>query len=111
MEQAINEKIQSLNYQEYTAEIKSADAQESFGKGVIVLVTGCLTGKDDVQNKFTQSFFLAPQDKGYFVLNDVMRYVEESGIPVNPLPASGLIQNAAAPAATNEQGFTSLFSN
>ncbi|KAL5746745.1 hypothetical protein ACOSP7_023716 [Xanthoceras sorbifolium] len=76
--QAINDKILSLNYEGYTAEIKTADAQESYEKGVIVLVTGCLTGKDNVRKKFTQSFFLAPQDKGYFVLNDVFRYVEES---------------------------------
>ncbi|KAK4843077.1 hypothetical protein QYF36_003786 [Acer negundo] len=76
--QAINDKILSLKYEDYTAEIKTADAQESYEKGVIVLVTGCLTGKDNLRKKFTQSFFLAPQDKGYFVLNDIFRYVEES---------------------------------
>ena len=43
----------------------------------MVVVTGCLTGNDDLKRKFTQSFFLAPQDKGYFVLNDVFRYVDE----------------------------------
>ncbi|XP_028753779.1 ras GTPase-activating protein-binding protein 2 isoform X3 [Neltuma alba] len=75
--QAINEKILSLNYEDYTAEIKTADAQESYDKGVIVLVTGCLTGKDGVTRKFTQTFFLAPQDKGYYVLNDVFRYIED----------------------------------
>ncbi|KAF8037388.1 hypothetical protein BT93_B0327 [Corymbia citriodora subsp. variegata] len=75
--QAINEKIMSLNYKDYTVEIKTADAQESHENGVIVLVTGCLTGKDNARRKFTQTFFLAPQDKGYFVLNDVFRYVGE----------------------------------
>lgn len=25
---------------------------------------------------FSQSFFLAPQDRGYFVLNDIFRYIE-----------------------------------
>ncbi|CAL5362393.1 unnamed protein product [Camellia sinensis] len=75
---AINEKILSLDYGNYKAEIKTVDAQESYKKGVIVLVTGCLTGKDNVRKKFTETFFLAPQKKGYFVLNDVFRYVEES---------------------------------
>ncbi|CAL5441934.1 unnamed protein product [Camellia sinensis] len=75
---AINDKILSLDYGNYKAEIKTADAQESYKEGVIVLVTGCLTGKDNVRKKFTQTFFLAPQEKGYFVLNDVFRYVEES---------------------------------
>lgn len=77
--QGINEKIMSLNYEEYNFEIETVDAQHSFNDGVIVLVTGCLTGKANIQKKFTQSFFLAPQDNGgYFVLNDVFRYVSES---------------------------------
>ncbi|KAK9281962.1 hypothetical protein L1049_004871 [Liquidambar formosana] len=75
--QAINEKILSLDYGEFRAEIKTVDAQESFNGGVLVLVTGYLTGKDNVTRNFTQSFFLAPQDKGYFVLNDAFRYVED----------------------------------
>lgn len=76
--QAINEKILSLDYLKSKAEILSADAEYSYKDGVIVLVTGILTGKDDTRRKFSQAFFLAPQEKGYFVLNDVFRYVGES---------------------------------
>ncbi|KAK8663705.1 hypothetical protein V6N13_083512 [Hibiscus sabdariffa] len=75
--QGINEKILSLDYKNYKAEINTADAQKSYKEGVTVLVTGCLTGKDNLKRKFAQSFFLAPQDNGYFVLNDVLRYVED----------------------------------
>lgn len=74
--QAINDKILSLNYGDLRAEIKSVDAQESFNGGVHVLVTGYLTGKDNLVRNFCQTFFLAPQDRGYFVLNDMFRYVE-----------------------------------
>ncbi|KAA8547909.1 hypothetical protein F0562_004338 [Nyssa sinensis] len=74
----INDKICSLDYKNYKAEIETADAQDSYKDGVIVLVTGCLTGKDNLRRKFAQTFFLAPQDKGYFVLNDVFRYVEKT---------------------------------
>ncbi|KAK9055634.1 hypothetical protein SSX86_026719 [Deinandra increscens subsp. villosa] len=73
--QAINAKILSLNYGDLKAEIKFVDAQESINGGVSVLVTGYLTGMDDIQQQFAQSFFLAPQDKGYFVLNDMFRYM------------------------------------
>lgn len=76
--QAINDKILALHYGEFSAEITTVDAQESYNGGVIVLVTGYLTGKDSVRRKFSQSFFLAPQDKGYFVLNDVFRYVDDA---------------------------------
>lgn len=74
----INAKILSLNYNDFKAEIKSVDSQESLNGGVNVLVTGYLTGKDNVLQNFTQSFFLAPQDKGYFVLNDIFRYIENA---------------------------------
>lgn len=75
---AINEKILSLGYGQVRAEIVTVDSQESYKGGVLVLVTGYLNGNDNLRQKFTQSFFLAPQDKGYFVLNDVFRYVDDS---------------------------------
>ncbi|KAJ8567135.1 hypothetical protein K7X08_019343 [Anisodus acutangulus] len=70
-ELSINDMICSLGYKNYKAEIKTADAQQSYKDGVIVLVTG----KDNIRKQFTQTFFLAPQDKGYFVLNDVLRLI------------------------------------
>ncbi|KAI3742064.1 hypothetical protein L1987_59744 [Smallanthus sonchifolius] len=89
----INSKILSLNYGVFKAEIKSVDAQESLEGGVSVLVTGYLTGTDNIQQQFTQSFFLAPQDKGYFVLNDMFRYMnivnhhEEDHVPIEDVVA------------------------
>lgn len=76
VDKAIDEKILSLEFKDYRAEIKTVDAQESYSGGVLVLVTGYLTGKDNIKRNFTQTFFLAPQEKGYFVLNDMFRYVE-----------------------------------
>ncbi|KAA8529327.1 hypothetical protein F0562_033874 [Nyssa sinensis] len=45
--QGINNKIRSFDLKDYKTEILTADAQESCNKGVVVLVTGCLTGKDN----------------------------------------------------------------
>ena len=53
------------------------DVQNSFNGGIFILVTGYLTGKDSLRRKFTQTFFPAPQDKDYFVLNDAFRYVDD----------------------------------
>ncbi|KAK8943492.1 hypothetical protein KSP40_PGU001492 [Platanthera guangdongensis] len=75
--QAINEKILSMDYTDYRAQIKTVDAQKSLNGGVLVLVTGYLFGKDNVKRDFAQTFFLATQVKGYYVLNDIFRYVEE----------------------------------
>ncbi|XP_050226281.1 nuclear transport factor 2-like [Mercurialis annua] len=87
--QGINEKILSLNFKDYKAEIKTADAQTSYNNGVTVLVTGCLMGKDSLKRRFAQSFFLAPQNVGYFVLNDVFRYAEDSE-PLENHPVNGI---------------------
>ena len=64
-------------------------------------MTGCLTGKDNMRRKFTQTFFLAPQDKGYYVFNDVFRYVDESksdavsdvATVADDIPSSSLTQH------------------
>ncbi|CAI0463142.1 unnamed protein product [Linum tenue] len=78
----INQMILSLEYKDCEVQILTADSQKSFGDGVIVLVTGFLTAKDGLKRKFTQLFFLAPQDTaGFFVLNDVLRYVDEEEFP------------------------------
>ncbi|XP_051131968.1 nuclear transport factor 2-like [Andrographis paniculata] len=98
--QGINDKIVSLNYEEFRAEIKSVDAQDSLNGGVQVLVTGYLTGKDNTIRNFSQTFFLAPQDKGYFVLNDMFRYVDNA--TVNPLPLNDVgLPNIVEPNAAD----------
>ncbi|KAG8070729.1 hypothetical protein GUJ93_ZPchr0006g43799 [Zizania palustris] len=75
----INEKIMAMDMS--GAQIKTVDSQDSLGGGVTVLVTGHLTVRDGLCREFSQSFFLAPQEKGYFVLNDMFRYVGDGTIP------------------------------
>ncbi|KAL9239467.1 hypothetical protein vseg_013785 [Gypsophila vaccaria] len=95
--QGINEKILSLNYDDFVAEIKTADAQQSLGDGVVVLVTGYLTEKENIRKKFAQTFFLAPQEKGYYVLNDVFRYIEDEA------EGEATPEDVSAPAAGNSE--------
>ncbi|KAL1365840.1 hypothetical protein HN51_013802 [Arachis hypogaea] len=99
----INKKILSLDYTSFRVEILSADAQPSYKEGVMVVVTGCLTGSDNLKRKFTQSFFLAPQDKGYYVLNDVFRYVDEyNSIEIESVPVNDVAESAQADTFTPE---------
>ncbi|XP_039029695.1 nuclear transport factor 2-like [Hibiscus syriacus] len=66
-------------------EIKTACSLESWNGGVLVMVSGAVRVKDfNSRRKFVQTFFLAPQDKGYFVLNDVFHYIEEEQIHQHP---------------------------
>ncbi|KAL2559425.1 Nuclear transport factor 2 (NTF2) family protein with RNA binding (RRM-RBD-RNP motif) domain [Forsythia ovata] len=74
--EGINEKIMSSDYKEWPVEIKTADAQESIDGGVVVAVTGCFTVEDSMRKNFSQTFFLAKQEKGFFVLNDILRFID-----------------------------------
>ncbi|XP_042387092.1 nuclear transport factor 2-like [Zingiber officinale] len=77
--QAINEKIMSLDFRNCFTEIETVDSQISFQSGLLIVVTGSFTGQDNIRKKFAQSFFLAPQEVGgYFVLNDVFRFLNET---------------------------------
>ena len=110
LQQDINKKILSLDYTSFRVEILSADAQPSYKEGVMVVVTGCLTGSDNLKRKFTQSFFLAPQDKGYYVLNDVFRYVDEyKSVDIESVPANDAAESAPTDAFTPEPGNYSIY--
>ncbi|KAI9195753.1 hypothetical protein LWI28_017747 [Acer negundo] len=75
--------IMSLNFT--GIEIKTAHSLESWNAGVLVMVSGSVQLKDfSRRRKFVQTFFLAPQEKGYFVLNDIFHFIEEEIIHHHP---------------------------
>jgi predicted secreted protein len=80
----IHKKVMSVDYSDFKAEIKTVDSQESLMGGVLVMVNGSLSSESTGKRNFTQSFFLAPQEKGYFVLNDIFRYLEEPSLVSKP---------------------------
>lgn len=74
----IHSRVMSLNYTGCLIELKSADAQDSLNGGVLVMVTGSIQRRDrEVKRNFVQTFFLAPQENGYYVLNDIFRFCED----------------------------------
>eukprot|EP00449_Zooxanthella_nutricula_P005401 CAMPEP_0198510368 /NCGR_PEP_ID=MMETSP1462-20131121/14139_1 /TAXON_ID=1333877 /ORGANISM="Brandtodinium nutriculum, Strain RCC3387" /LENGTH=176 /DNA_ID=CAMNT_0044239697 /DNA_START=84 /DNA_END=611 /DNA_ORIENTATION=- len=84
----IDSEIKSRGERACRVEISSVESQESMQGGVLVLVTGYLTfaGTQERQ-RFTQTFFLHPQSDpydGYFVLNDILRYVGADGAEKQP---------------------------
>ncbi|XP_024366287.1 nuclear transport factor 2 [Physcomitrium patens] len=96
----IHQKVMSLDYSQLKAEIKTVDSQDSLNGGVLVLVTGSLSTSSSGKRNFVQSFFLAPQEKGYFVLNDVFRYLDDATPQEKtdqPVPEPAAEQQASAP--------------
>ncbi|CAK9258940.1 unnamed protein product [Sphagnum jensenii] len=84
----IHKKVMSFDFEQFKAEIKTVDSQDSLMGGVLVMVSGSLSNQSTGKRNFTQSFFLAPQEKGYFVLNDIFRYVDEAPLLPKPAPPS-----------------------
>ncbi|KAG8389152.1 hypothetical protein BUALT_Bualt02G0199400 [Buddleja alternifolia] len=74
--QKIHQIIMSLNFT--GIEIKTINALDSWTGGVLVVVTGSVKSRDFIgRRNFVQTFFLAPQEKGYFVLNDMFHFADE----------------------------------
>ncbi|KAK9908269.1 hypothetical protein WJX75_005216 [Coccomyxa subellipsoidea] len=99
----IHEKVLELDFEEAVTEIWSVDSQYSTHDGVIVQVTGSLQCKGKPQRNFVQTFFLAVQEKGYYVLNDIFRYLRSTP-PASPPPAPAAPTPIPAPL---ENGYSS----
>ncbi|KAI5060460.1 hypothetical protein GOP47_0024880 [Adiantum capillus-veneris] len=96
----INQKIMSLDYIDFRAEIKTVDSLESLNGSVLVMVTGSLSSHGRPKRNFVQTFFLAPQEVGYFVLNDMFRYLDGEPKPLQshvPMANGTLEQHVPAP--------------
>ncbi|KAL5230088.1 hypothetical protein ABZP36_028864 [Zizania latifolia] len=79
----IHSLIMSLNFTQI--EIKTANFVNSWDDGVLVMVSGLVQTKEyNHQRKFIQMFFLAPQEKGYFVLNDYFHFVDQEQVQTAP---------------------------
>ncbi|XP_073054970.1 nuclear transport factor 2 isoform X1 [Primulina eburnea] len=88
----IHQLIMSLDFT--GIEIKTINSLQSWNEGVLVVVTGSLKSRDTTRwKKFVQTFFLAPQEKGYFVLNDMFHFGDEE---VGPQPSAPAVQEQAS---------------
>ncbi|XP_062195398.1 nuclear transport factor 2-like isoform X2 [Phragmites australis] len=92
----IHSLIMSLNFTQI--EIKTANFVNSWGDGVLVMVSGVVQTKEySHQRKFIQMFFLAPQEKGFFVLNDYFHFVDQEQIQPAPVIAQENFESNLAP--------------
>ncbi|KAF3436088.1 hypothetical protein FNV43_RR23180 [Rhamnella rubrinervis] len=79
----IHNLILSLNFA--AIEIKTINSLDSWNGGILVMVSGSVKTKEfSGRRKFVQTFFLAPQEKGYFVLNDIFQFIDDGMIYQHP---------------------------
>lgn len=65
-----------MEIQDCKVRVSNVDSQESF-KNIVVQVIGEMSNKAAPHRKFVQTFVLAEQPNGYYVLNDIFRYLNE----------------------------------
>lgn len=75
-QRAINDKIKELDFQDCKVRVTNVDSQAS-DSNIVIQVIGEISNKSKPHRKFTQTFVLATQTNGYFVLNDIFRYLIE----------------------------------
>lgn len=76
-QQEIHEKITSKGFSDCKVYISNVDSQSSASGGILIQVLGEMSNKSGPWRKFAQTFFLAEQPNGYFVLNDIFRYLKD----------------------------------
>ncbi|KAE8145730.1 hypothetical protein BDV25DRAFT_170275 [Aspergillus avenaceus] len=92
-QKAINEKIKQLDFHDCKVRVLNVDSQASFDN-ILVSVIGEISNKSEPSRKFVQTFVLAEQPNGYYVLNDIFRYLvdEEEEIVNEAAPVAPAVE-------------------
>ncbi|EFW99292.1 ntf2 and rrm domain containing protein [Grosmannia clavigera kw1407] len=93
--QDIQERIHKLDFQDCKVRISNVDAQASFDN-IVIQVIGETSNKAEEPRKFVQTFVLAQQPSGYFVLNDILRFIKEEEEDTAEVAASAEVVEPAA---------------
>ncbi|EAQ91255.1 hypothetical protein CHGG_03190 [Chaetomium globosum CBS 148.51] len=74
--QPIQDRIKSMDFQDCKVRISNVDTQGS-EENILITVIGEMANKEAEPKKFVQTFVLAQQPSGYFVLNDMLRFLND----------------------------------
>lgn len=69
--------IAKHNFRNCKVMVSNIDCQRTLADGVLVQVIGEMANEGEPSQKFVQTILLAPQNNGYYVLNDIMRFLKE----------------------------------
>ncbi|KAH6620462.1 NTF2 and RRM domain-containing protein [Boeremia exigua] len=72
----IIERIKELDFKDTKVRVTNVDSQGS-DANIVIQVVGEISNKGQPHKRFVQTFVLAEQTNGYFVLNDIFRYLAE----------------------------------
>ena len=76
-QQAIHERVNTIGFEDTKVYVSNVDSQSSADGGIVIQVLGEMSNKGGKWRKFAQTFFLAQQPNGFYVLNDIFRYLKD----------------------------------
>lgn len=71
-----------------SVEVTSVISHDSHSGGIFIVADGYFISHERPARNFTQSFFLAPQESGYFVCTDIFKFVDISKANATIPPAN-----------------------
>ncbi|CVK88579.1 related to Ras-GTPase-activating protein binding protein 2 [Fusarium mangiferae] len=95
--QDIQERIKNLDFHDCKVRITNVDSQASF-ENIVIQVIGETCNTNKAPKKFVQTFVLAQQPSGYFVLNDILRYIDDESDDESAAASEEPAEEPAAPA-------------
>ncbi|KAF2691644.1 hypothetical protein K458DRAFT_286361 [Lentithecium fluviatile CBS 122367] len=105
-QKAINDRIKELDFYDTKVRVTNVDSQGS-DANIVIQVIGEISNRGQPHKRFVQTFVLAAQTNGYFVLNDIFRYLaeepeEEEELQHDPAAPTTGIQEPAPTTAVPE---------
>ncbi|KAG0749356.1 hypothetical protein G6F57_004721 [Rhizopus arrhizus] len=76
-QEEIRKKIEECNFEDCKVLVTQVDSQLSANDGILIHVLGEMCNQNGPSQKFSQTFFLATQPNGYYVLNDMFRFLKD----------------------------------
>ncbi|RKP35901.1 hypothetical protein BJ085DRAFT_15656, partial [Dimargaris cristalligena] len=76
-QEEIHAKITESNFQDCKVLVSNVDALPSLNGSIIIQVLGELSNNNGPSQRFTQTFYLVEQTNGYYVLNDIFRFLKD----------------------------------
>ncbi|KAI8615958.1 hypothetical protein BC830DRAFT_1120093 [Chytriomyces sp. MP71] len=89
----IQQRILELDFQDCKVLVSNVDSQRSHGGCIVIMVLGEMSNKGGSSYKFCQCFVLAEQPSGYFVYNDMFRFLKEDVDTAYDEPVDPMLEN------------------
>jgi outer membrane biosynthesis protein TonB len=94
----IHQRLVAMGYNGARVVIGNIDCQPSMNGGILIFVLGTMHWPSGMARKFAQTFLLAEQPNGYFVLNDILRLLAEPAEIIKSEKKATVVKSMEKPA-------------